>query len=95
MKIEARGKYAGVKVHLDGDEAAMFLDFTKGETKKADVIEFASKLGKKIHKLVGEHPNLLKERTEEEIKASLLSDKEKIENQLHAMSSGEDWKKVK
>lgn len=102
MKIEARGKYPGVKVHLDGEEAQMFLDFIGNQTaikvtEKANptVAQFATKLGKKVQKLIGEFPNLLSERTPEQIKESLNGDLEKIHDQLAAMSSGKDWKKVK
>ena len=102
MKIEPRGKYAGVKVHLDGEEGQLFLDFVekaKGQEKfKLDkddkVIKFASKLGGKIQKLIGEVPNLLEDRTEEQIKEALTGDAEKIEKQLAALEKGKDWKKV-
>ncbi len=72
IKIEPRGKYAGVKVHLDGEEAKEFLAFAEGvegvgTTKKTGVLKFACKLGAKINKLVGEVPNLFEDRTEEQI----------------------------
>lgn len=99
MKIEPRGKYAGVKVHLDGEESQMFLDVykdhSKGGVDYTDGYDFAVKLGKKISKLVGEMPNLLEDRTEEQIKEALTGDAEKIEKQLKAMAKGADWKKVK
>ena len=97
MKIEPRGKYAGVKVHLDGEEAAMFLEWAEKGIHLGDetnVIKFASKLGGKIQKLVGEMPNLLEDRTEEQIEKSLKGDAEKIEKQLKAIKKGKDWKKV-
>ena len=99
MKIESRGKYPGVKVHLDAEEAEMFLEFVsaKGEggASKKDIIKFAEKLGNKIDKLLDENPDLLKERTEEQIQASMNHDLEKIEAQKAAMAKGKDWKKVK
>ena len=101
MKIEPRGKYAGVKVHLDGDEAGELLEFFKS-TSPAHKIKalpiperFALKLGNKINNLIGEMPNLLEDRTEEQIKEALEGDQEKIEAQLAAMEKGKDWKKVK
>ena len=101
MKIEARGKYAGVKVHLDGDEAQQFLDLVrlKGEGKQANkaeerAITFAHKLGKKIDKLIEEVPNLLEDRTEEQIQASMEKDLDKILEQKKAIAAGKDWKKV-
>lgn len=103
MKIEPRGKYAGVKVHLDGDEAAMFLEWVKNGSKapiyipaqSEPVITFASKLGGKIQKLISEVPNLLEDRTEEQIKASMEKDLAKIHAQQEAMAKGKDWKAVK
>ena len=100
MKIEARGKYAGVKVHLDGDEAALFLEVVAGKKlhaqEEAQVIEFATKLGHKIQKLVKEVPNLLVDRTEAQIKEALEGDAEKITKQLAALKHGGDqWKHVK
>lgn len=78
----------------------MFLSYVRakgeeGDAGKKDVIKFAEKLGNKIDKLLVEHPNLLKERTEEEIQASMDHDLEKIEAQKSAMAKGKDWKKVK
>ena len=100
IKIEARGKYAGVKVHLDGEEAKEFLEYVgasdKQLMKKSEkVLKFASKLGAKIEKLVEEIPNLFEDRTEEQIKESMNKDLEKILAQQHAMGEGKDWKKVK
>lgn len=96
MKIEARGKYAGVKVHLDGEEAKEFLQWVEHKVEKTDtpVIKFAAKLGGKIAKLMKEVPNLLEDRTEEQIQEALTSDAEKIEKQLAAIKKGKDWKKV-
>ena len=102
MKIEARGKYPGVKVHLDGDEAKEFLNYRLAEKKgiaEGSLLNFpptfAQKLGKKIEKLIEEVPHLLEERTEEQILASMEKDLEKIEEQKKAIAKGKDWKKVK
>jgi len=101
-KVEPRGKYAGVKVHLDGEESKLFLAFVKqpeGQHKfhldESDpVIKLVSKLGKKIKKLQFEVPTLLEDRTEEEIKKTLLRDQAKIKEQLDAIEAGQDWKQV-
>ena len=98
MKIEPRGKYAGVKVHLDGDEAGAFLKWADGKWStepNPSLVKFASKLGGKIQRLIEEIPNLLEDRTEEQIKDALEGDQEKIEKQLAALSGGKDWKRVK
>ena len=98
MKIEPRGKYAGVKVHLDGEEAGIFLKWADGKWSSEPnptLIQFASKLGGKIQRLIKEVPNLLEDRTEEQIKEALEGDQEKIEKQLKALEKGKDWKVVK
>lgn len=95
MKIEPRGKYAGIKVHLDGDEARMFLMLKAlGPVEFTPISKFALTLGKHITKLVKEIPNLLEDRTEAQIQEALLGDQAKIAKQLDAMKTGSDWKKV-
>ena len=102
MKIEKRGKYGGVKVHLDGEEAEEFLNYFTADKKgvvEGDLLifppKFAVRLGKKIANLVSEFPTLFEDRTEEEIQEALSSDAEKIDAQLKALGEGKDWKKVK
>lgn len=106
MKIESRGKYAGIKVHLDAEEATQFLAWADQEgtikdLKKVSVetvkvpVLFAIKLGGKIAKLLKDDPKVLEDRTPEQIAASMQKDLDKIIAQQHAMSSGKDWKKVK
>ena len=41
-----------------------------------------------------EHPDLLEERTEEQVQAALLRDHGKIEKQLKAIKDGGEWKDV-
>mgnify|MGYP001605287931 CR=1 FL=1 len=101
ITIHPRGKYAGVKVHLDGEEAGRFLEWAGVScalemlpAENAQVIKFASKLGNKIECLIEEIPNLLKDRTEEQIKGALYKDQDKIKEQLQAIEKGKDWKKV-
>ena len=102
MKIEPRGKYAGVKVHLDGDEAEEVLAYFHANKKgiaEGDLLsfppKFASRLGAKINKLIAEMPNLLEDRTEEQIIEAMEGDLEKIQAQKKAIAQGKDWKKVK
>ena len=98
MKIEPRGKYAGVKVHLDGDEAMIFSRLWKNgkpdQAEPAKILSFAIKLGGKINTLLKDMPNLLEDRTKEQIQEALLGDQAKIKKQLDAMKTGSDWKKV-
>ena len=109
-KIEPRGKYAGVKIHLNGEECQRLLDWRKrwkaaaklktDSTIKAladaqEAIEFTKEVAKAIEKLLIERPDLLQDRTEEQVAAALQKDKDKIEAQQAAMKSKKDWKKVK
>ena len=102
ITIHPRGKYPGVKCHLDGEEAAEFLAYYEANKKgiaEGELLsfppKFASKLGKKIAALIEEVPHLLEERTEEQIQEALKGDQEKIAKQLTALDKGKDWKKVK
>ena len=106
-KIERRGKWGGVKAHLSGPECQRLLDWREkykkqknnGEYPSADLsdtsFEFVKDLSKSIKGLLEEDPKLLEDRTEDQVKESLLKDKRKIEEQLQTMESGADWKKVK
>lgn len=102
MKIEKRGKYAGVKVHLEPDEVQPFLDVYQdyvqaGMGTPTGVIDYFSlsvKLGKKIKQLIADEPNLLKPRTPEEIEAELKNEFESAKLKLAAMKQGKDWKEI-
>ncbi len=95
MKIEKRGKYAGVKVHLDENECAQLLELTP-ESYEADnvSVKFVGKLGKKIRMLLLEEPNLLKPRTPDEIKHELEVELESATLKLKALHTGQDWKEI-
>ena|SRR3990167_11374802 len=100
-KIEPRGKYSGCKAHLTGKECQAVLDWNierkhgNSDLIEAEAVKFVKDLAKSIKALMKEHPNLLKDRTEEEIAAALEKDKQKILQQQGAMKNGKDWKKVK
>ena len=101
MKIEKRGKYAGVKVHLEPDEVEPFMklfhDFTAiGKPLPTTVTYFslALKLGKKIVTLMKEEPSLLLERTPEEITLELENELESATLKLAAIKAGKGWKEI-
>lgn len=94
-KIEMRGKYSGVKIHLTGEESKLLLSWLGGSRDLNDAKTFTKAVAKAIRKLQEENPNVLKDRTPEEIAAALQKDKDKIEAQQQAMKSGKNWKKVK
>ena len=103
MEAEKRGKYAGVKLHLDETESQKLLDWNVkrkagkviAETISEEAIEFCKQVAKAIKKLQKEYPDLLKDRTPEEVKAALEKDQAKIVKQLGKMAIGGDWKQVK
>lgn len=101
MKIEKRGKYAGVKVHLDEEECLTYTQFffaiSAGLAElhaEQPAIKLGVRLGKKITLLLKEEPNLLKPRTDEEIQHELLVELESATQKIAAIKAGGDWKGV-
>jgi hypothetical protein len=107
MKIEKRGKYPGVKVHLEKDECEVLLAlaanyeiaYPKGspilDGGSHNYISLSAKMGRKIKLLLAEEPNLLTERTEEEVIAALSKESIESAEKLAAIGKGVDWTKVK
>lgn len=102
MKLEPRGKYAGIKIHLDKDETEHILGLNAKATSPHDVNtqnfksrEFVIKLGKKIHRLMQEHPDLLKDKSDEDVAKMLEYEAEKASKKLVALKSGKQWQNVK
>lgn len=95
-KVSKRGKYGGVKIHLDAEECEelLQLDVVGGYNEENIAIKFASKLGKKISTLLKEEPNLLKERTPAEIQHELEVELESAQLKLAALAKGNDWKSI-
>lgn len=97
MKIEPRGKYAGVKVHLEGEECEELLDIYNARNCASDLdkdnlsLRFAIRLGKKINQLLEEEPKLLEDRTDEQIKAALLKEQEESTRKLEKLEKGQKW----
>lgn len=102
IKAEPRGKYAGVKLHLDEVDSKELLDWYKlynsgnaGSTVSGAVpLKFSIQICKAIRDLLLEHPDMLKSRTPAQIKAALEGDQAKIQQQLQALAKGKDWKLV-
>jgi hypothetical protein len=107
IKVERRGKYGGVKIHLDAEESKQLMDFSNDGNLVFDAIvasnslihlkmplKLAMQMGKKINQLAEEDPDLLKDRTPEEVAAILAKESEKAGMQLNALKNGKDWKKV-
>ena len=94
MKIEARGKYPGIKVHLDETEVQAVLN-TVQQTAKNSALSFVNKLGQKILTLLADEPSLLKPRTPEQIKQSIEEELEKLSAKKAKIEAGLDWKAEK
>ena len=98
--VEPRPKKPGVKIHLDAPECQQLLDWLKlakaGQAWDSEFqYQFTKQMARAITDLLKEHPDMLKDRTPEEVEAALKKDQAKITEQLQAMGNGMDWKKVK
>ncbi len=99
MKLEPRGKYPGVKIHLDEKEVEALKvsgQLIGGEpipnlTVDHPFYRFGQKLSRKIHALMAEHPDLLMPRTPEQIKAELQLEQQKAADKLAKMAEGAKW----
>jgi hypothetical protein len=104
IKVETRGKYAGVKIHLDVEECEALMalhndgnvafDAHAAGAKFKDLhvpLSLAQQMGKKISGLLDENPDLLKPRTPEQVAAILAKEVEKASMQLNAVKSGKKW----
>ena len=94
MHVEPRGKYPGAKVHLNEKECEILLT--------AKTLDSSDPLGRKLKKLLysliealtklrDEEPALLDARTEDQIKAELITERDKAIAKLTAMEKGEAW----
>lgn len=97
MKIESRGKYPGVKVHLEPAECETFLSLYK-DSKTASLISsgqtktyfgLSVTLGKEINSLLKEHPGVLKPRTNEEIEEALKKEAEAAALKLRRLETNQ------
>jgi hypothetical protein len=106
LKVETRGKYPGVKIHLDEKEAELLLSAQEGLedyplapggslTKPYNiVVSLSAKMGQKIKDLLAENPDLLKPRTPEQIKAILAKEAEKAALQLKTLNATGQFKEL-
>jgi len=97
MKVETRGKYPGVKLHLEPEECEALIKFAAGSTeltKLSVVTPLILKMGKKIVALKEDNPKLLDERTPEEVKAILAKEVEKAQLQLKTLVQTGQFKEI-
>lgn len=102
MKVETRGKYPGVKIHLDAEECEKIIEGTADNPKGPKyydheiniLMPISIKMGKMIRNLIAENPRLLQERSKEEVLAILAKESEKSALQLATLKRGGDIAKV-
>lgn len=90
MKVESRGKYPGVKLHLEPEEVETVLSWKDFD----GTHPLLRKMGKKIAELQEETPNLLTERTPAEVEAILVKEVEKQSIQLKRLRNGQEYSKI-
>jgi len=95
IKFERRGKYPGVKIHLDREECEALVGKPHNIPLTTKAFELAAMIRKKLIRAIEEDPSILEERTEEEIKATLMKEYVESEKKLAHIKDGLDWKKVK
>lgn len=99
MKIEPRGKYAGVKVHLDAEEVNTLLSCMSGDEVELQrlplFVGLAGKMARKTRALMEEDPTLLTDRTPAQIAAALEKEEVSARLKKEVLAKGQDWKKVK
>ena len=86
MKLERRGKYPGVKVHLEPEECSAVTD---------DVGICCPPIIKKLRKLIKramkDDPSLFDDRTDDEIREELEVERDKSIEKLEKLNGGGKW----
>lgn len=100
IKVERRGKYAGVKLHLEPKHCEVFRKWWEqvqaGQDFDTSKIEHLSeKIGALINELFMEDLTLYQDRTEEQVKETLMKEYVESEKKLTHIKEGLDWKKIK
>lgn len=99
MQIEKRGKYPGVKAHLNPEEVGIITaahEKLKGKAIEIPIVlkpilKLVAKLGCLIEELEQEEPALLAERTPEQIRETLIEERDKAIAKLQKMDAGLAW----
>lgn len=86
MEIERRGKFPGIKVHLDKDEVEMLKSPDSQPARN-----LVMKLSKKISKQLIEDPSTLQQRSQDEIRTELETERDKAIEKLAKLSAGKQW----
>lgn len=101
MTLERRGKYPGVKIHLDEVETRRVLDILfnpqaltpthPSTAAPAHAFKFVAKMAKLIEKELVADPTLLDQRTIEEITLELTTERDKAIAKLAKIQEGQSW----
>jgi hypothetical protein len=103
MKAEPRGKYAGLKLHLDENECKQVLDWYKSGAKAGAAsihgvapfpTQFVMEIAENVSTMLMKSPDMLKARSQAQIVKALKRDYKKISEQLAQIDKGGDWKAV-
>lgn len=98
MKVDSRTKYAGVRFHLDENECSVLLEWyrkLKAGSSPMFPVALVKDAGRRLNKLVEKDPDVLKQKTIEQVKEALAASGEKVGKQLAAIKAGKEWQKVK
>jgi hypothetical protein len=98
IKLERRGKYPGVKVHLDKDQCLVvqrYMTAPRPDGAKAAFKALTAEIAETINALLTDDPSVLEERTEEQIIKELEIERQKSEAKLKKLAAGKDWKTIK
>lgn len=90
ISAERRGKYAGAKLHLDGDDCRIMLD-ALATADNVPLTKMARKMAKAIQELLAQQPDLLSPRTPAQIEAELQEEHIKAGAKLAKLQSGLSW----
>ena len=90
MKLEKRGKFAGVKIHLDSEECKKITSSSHGNALCVDI-------KKLIKQAIQQDPSILDNRTSAEIEAALTKEHTKAQLRLKdfdAYLENIGWEKI-
>ena len=91
MKLEKRGKFAGVKIHLSAIEC---MDLVKSAKTRFPLLKRMTHL---IHQAIENDPTILENRTSAEIEATLAKERSKAEQRLRNLDTYLEkigWEKI-
>ena len=90
IKVERRVKYAGVKIHLDGPQAAILA----AGGPAVEYNELATAIRITTANFIKDDPGSMQDRSAAEVAAILAKESEKAALQLKKFQAGSDWATV-